>query len=244
MATVYTRLVTSLETAVSNGKVLDVSKLNPDGTGSRKIDPSRRKNIKGIEGFPIVSDNYTTYYLTMQILGPEYLQYANQYYSLYGNTKIPSEIAGITGISTTIRSPRKFGPHIPNFPVHATTPNLITIPTTNTISNINVASPRNTKTSINRSAVIPMINSLDSRSNNNALKGLPVVGLPSPYIHHHRYVSATTPHNPHTHVNLNHHHTQNKPVTNLGFSQPVNPIPSPFVPTNVISSPYIPKKFY
>lgn len=64
-----------------SGKVLDVSNLLPNGTGARAIDKPKtdRSSKRMIRDLPVVSDNYTSYKLAMDMLGPAYASYANDY---------------------------------------------------------------------------------------------------------------------------------------------------------------------
>jgi hypothetical protein len=120
----YTKLVTALNDANANNKVLDVSGLKTDGTGYKKIDMPKttRGNKKWVDNFPVVSDNYGSYMLAMQIFGPDYIQYGDEYYRLYGGNKIiqiPKPVVA--------KSPSRLGPAILNFPVYQNTPAPITI---------------------------------------------------------------------------------------------------------------------
>ena len=130
MTTAYTKLVTALNKAASTGKVLNVSKLSADGTGSRIVDypKSGRGNKRWVEGFPIMSNNYESYRLAMNILekgnpGGGYNQLADKFMTQHGTVKItPSPKAA------GAKSPKLFGPIITNFPTYQNTPALITIP--------------------------------------------------------------------------------------------------------------------
>lgn len=90
MNTAYIKLVQALNKSSQNGKVLDVSELKPDGSGSRIIvvPKTTRGNKKWVPDVPVVSDNYATYALAMSILGEGYLPYAQQYQALHGADKI------------------------------------------------------------------------------------------------------------------------------------------------------------
>lgn len=82
----YTKLVTALNEAQATGKVLDVSNIEADGTGIRKIPAPKttRGTKKWVVDFPVVSDNYQGYAMAMQILGDQYMPLAQQYFQLYG----------------------------------------------------------------------------------------------------------------------------------------------------------------
>ena len=73
--------------AQREGKVIDVSRLTPNGSGLRTILPPTENSSK--KGFPhivgIVSDNYPNYKFAMEILGNQYLPYADAYLSSFGN---------------------------------------------------------------------------------------------------------------------------------------------------------------
>ena len=86
----YTKLVTAYNEAIANNKVLDVSGLQVDGTGSRKINYPKTGNgtKKWVADVPVVSDNYASYHLAMQFLGPDFSGFAQQYLNQYGGQKI------------------------------------------------------------------------------------------------------------------------------------------------------------
>lgn len=123
----YVKLATALNEAVAAGKILDVSGLKPDATGARKINmPKTAKGKKRwVDNFPIVSDNYASYALAMQILGNDYLPLAEKYRATYGDG------IGLIGTQapkvTTAKSPAKLGAPLTAFPVYANTPAPITI---------------------------------------------------------------------------------------------------------------------
>jgi hypothetical protein len=121
----YTKLVTSLNEAVAKGKILDVSAIQADGTGTRKINvPKTAKGTKKWVGdFPVVSDNYNSYSFAMQLLGDEYLPLAQEYLQLYGGQKITK-----TPKATVARTTGHLGPIIPTFPVYAHTPAPVAAP--------------------------------------------------------------------------------------------------------------------
>jgi hypothetical protein len=82
----YLNLVTELYKAVNTGKLLDVSNLNPDGTGAVIIPLSETiYSVKNrVAWFPVVSNNYVKYKLAMDIMGPQYEFYAADYLKLFG----------------------------------------------------------------------------------------------------------------------------------------------------------------
>ena len=123
--TAYNKLVTALNEAVAANKVLDVSGVKEDGTGSRKINtPKTNKGTKKwVADFPVVSDNYASFAIAMRILGNDYLPLADQYYQRHGGQKIMRAPKATT---TTI-APTRLGPVITAFPVFANTPAPITI---------------------------------------------------------------------------------------------------------------------
>ena len=104
----YTRLVTQINLTVDGGKVLDVSTLNPDGTGSLSIKPRINEGVttkKAVDGMPyIVSNNYDSYALAMSILGPDYAQFSNAYMAKYGNAKFTKPVKALKS-TVTVRSP-------------------------------------------------------------------------------------------------------------------------------------------
>jgi hypothetical protein len=77
----YQKLVGMLNSAARNGKVLDVSTIGKDATGIKitNIPKTARGTKKGVEGFPVISNNYESYRYAMEILGPEYAVYAEMY---------------------------------------------------------------------------------------------------------------------------------------------------------------------
>jgi hypothetical protein len=114
-----TKLSSALAAANTEGKVLDVSALQADGTGARriKIPKTTRGTKKWVENFPVVSDNYGSYALAMQLLGPEYAGLSAEYLRLYAGAKqvrAPKEV--------TVRATRRLGETIVAFPVSATAP--------------------------------------------------------------------------------------------------------------------------
>lgn len=123
----YLKLATALNEAVAAGKILDVSGLKPDATGARKINmPKTAKGKKRwVDNFPIVSDNYASYALAMQILGNDYLPLAEKYRATYGDGT--GLIATQAPKATTARSPGRLGAPMTAFPVFANTPAPITI---------------------------------------------------------------------------------------------------------------------
>jgi hypothetical protein len=108
-------LVTALNNAVKSGKVLDVSKLQPNGTGYRIVDiPKTSKGKKRwVDNYPVISNNYDSYALAMKILGPEYEQFAIKYLQMFG--------------STPVVKVQKVVEHKP-IPIPANSPRMITIP--------------------------------------------------------------------------------------------------------------------
>lgn len=67
-------------------QVLDVSSIRPDGTGIRVIDQPRgtRTTKVGVPGVAVVSDNYASYAMAINALGPEYGNYTTRYEQMYG----------------------------------------------------------------------------------------------------------------------------------------------------------------
>lgn len=68
-------------------KVLDVSRIKDSPyklTGIRLINkPSQLSRVKGVEGLPIVSDNPENYDVVLNILGPDYSYYLNEFHRKY-----------------------------------------------------------------------------------------------------------------------------------------------------------------
>jgi hypothetical protein len=122
----YNKLVNALNEAVAVGKGIDVSGLRSDGTGIRKIDLPRtdRGTKKWVGEFPVLSDNYDSYALAMEIFGPEYYGYAQEYINMFGGAKIvrspkvvvpksPPKSPGKYGRPTAIPVPIQAGIQIP-----------------------------------------------------------------------------------------------------------------------------------
>ena len=65
-------------TGLDQGKVLDVSKLEPDGTGARTIDPPTRSRKFGSPDLPIVSADLEHYIMAINMLPGGQTQYATQ----------------------------------------------------------------------------------------------------------------------------------------------------------------------
>ena len=84
-ATARTKLI-DLFNKVPEGRVLDVSVIKPNGTGSKIIDTpkTQRSTKRGIEGLPIVSDNYPAYKFVVETFGGEFAQYAQFYAQQHG----------------------------------------------------------------------------------------------------------------------------------------------------------------
>jgi hypothetical protein len=78
-------LIILLHQAVANDQVVNVSNIKADGSDVSLIPkPIGVSQNKTVYGFPIVSDNYQAYRLAMEMLGPEYSEYADRYMALYG----------------------------------------------------------------------------------------------------------------------------------------------------------------
>ncbi len=75
------RLLNDIEFAKDSGRVLDVSNMSPNTRGIRFITYSNDHigNKFIINNIPIVSNNYESYKLSINILGKEY-QYLSDYY--------------------------------------------------------------------------------------------------------------------------------------------------------------------
>jgi len=88
MTSAYIILTNLIRTAEATGKLVDVSQLKSDGSGVQIIDKNDSNQVskRGINKFPlVVSDNYASYRLAMDIFGPNYIQFANEYLALYGS---------------------------------------------------------------------------------------------------------------------------------------------------------------
>lgn len=83
------RLFRILESADQNDKVVDVSKITVDGKGARmvSIPKTDRSSKKQIEGLNIISDNYESYKLATDILGPQEKIFADAYLYNFGDLK-------------------------------------------------------------------------------------------------------------------------------------------------------------
>ena len=80
------KLISAINKARKDRKAVDVSKIEPSGTGARIINaPTYLSNKRAVNGLPeIVSDNFAGYQTALNILGPEYAGYADQFASQYG----------------------------------------------------------------------------------------------------------------------------------------------------------------
>jgi len=91
---------------VKDGKVLDVSELQEEGTGAKghevpKSDKGKKKwvmlnvnNDLTVEAIPIISNNYAAYDLAVRMLGEEYAPYSQMFLEQHGNityTKKPQK---------------------------------------------------------------------------------------------------------------------------------------------------------
>jgi cell division protein FtsI/penicillin-binding protein 2 len=80
-----TILVLALHAAVNSGGLLNVSSLERNGLGSKRVNRDKHSvTLKMVQEFPVVSDNYVTYRLAMELMGPEYEVYAQLYKERYG----------------------------------------------------------------------------------------------------------------------------------------------------------------
>lgn len=96
MSAAYVKLVTLLNQATDSGKVLDVSGINPDATGIRVVNMPKtaRSSKKHIRDLAVYSNNYNSYRAAMEILGPEFLSYADEFRAEYGAAASPKAAAG------------------------------------------------------------------------------------------------------------------------------------------------------
>lgn len=83
------QLFRMLDSANQNDKVLDVSKITMDGKGARmvSIPKTDRSSKKQIEELNIMSDNYESYKLATDILGPAFSVFADAYLFNFGDLK-------------------------------------------------------------------------------------------------------------------------------------------------------------
>ena len=89
MNTLSNKLLKLIELASNADKVLDVSNMNNSVIGYKTIPiPSSKNNRKGVSGIAVVSNNYTTFHMTMNILGPQYMHFADEYNKLYVKSTI------------------------------------------------------------------------------------------------------------------------------------------------------------
>lgn len=80
-----------LQRARREGRVLDVSNIKEDGTGSLIMDyPGPRSSKVSIPELPtLVSSNYESYKLATELLGETYIKHAYRYYNTYVSPKSP-----------------------------------------------------------------------------------------------------------------------------------------------------------
>jgi len=101
------KLLNMIDTAYQLNKVLDVSKFSADGKGARVISApkSDRSAKKQIGDLNIVSDNYDSYKLAIDILGPEYHVFLESYLDNFGDR---SRSSPRTRSPARSRSPPRF----------------------------------------------------------------------------------------------------------------------------------------
>lgn len=160
----YLKLVTALNAASAAGKVVDVSKIEADATGIRTVVvPKSGKGTKRWVGnFPVISDNHASFRRAMEILGAEYLPYAEQYLALYGAQKTVRAPPTPRLTTVTVKSPRNLGPIITNFPSIQNV-QLITIPTAGTAKGTVLRQPAIIQGTIVRPASPPRVPTLATR---------------------------------------------------------------------------------
>lgn len=124
--TASSKLAIAYTEAEATGKVLDVSGLQADGTGTRKIPVPKttRGTKKWVMGVPVVSDNYASYALAMQLLGPGFAPFAQEYLNLYGGQRIERVARPAQGAT---RPNTRLGEPIGAFPLTATMPATIPV---------------------------------------------------------------------------------------------------------------------
>lgn len=101
MTTAYNKLVTMFNQAVAAGKAIDVSKIKTDGSGALTIvlPKTGRSTKRGFPDFPVYSDNYASYKFAIDIFGPEYLPYAEQYLATFGDGTQAVAVAALPGVA-------------------------------------------------------------------------------------------------------------------------------------------------
>lgn len=84
------KVIKGYNKAQAAGNLLDVSKLQNDGTGYKSVKPPKttRGTKRGIDPVGVVSDNYAAYNLAMTLLGPTFIPYSNLYLTTYGGQQI------------------------------------------------------------------------------------------------------------------------------------------------------------
>ena len=77
------KLLERIDIARRDGRVLDVSFMSPDFTGIRMIHkPGKGSRKIGPEGLPIISSDYNRYKQVIEVLGPKYKVYLDEYIEL------------------------------------------------------------------------------------------------------------------------------------------------------------------
>ena len=75
-----TRLRRFLSNPLAEERVLDVSRMSPNGVGIRSIyKPGSGSRKKGVPGIKVVSSNRENYVTFMKMLGPKYMKYVDEY---------------------------------------------------------------------------------------------------------------------------------------------------------------------
>lgn len=92
--------------AANAGKLLDVSNLQPNGTGARSIYAPQGATTKHrVEGLILASNNRQAFELALQLLGGEFLQYANRYPANIEGQRATYNNQGL--VQAPARSPRQ-----------------------------------------------------------------------------------------------------------------------------------------
>ena len=96
------KLHASYAIAVANRHVLDVSNLQADGVGARSmVYPKTLTGAKKwVDNLPIISNSYYQYAAAMELLGPNYRQFAELFLKQHGNGKFERQ-ATVKRYSTT-----------------------------------------------------------------------------------------------------------------------------------------------
>ena len=135
------KLILALNTAISEGKVLDVSLINTDATGIRIVSaPLTNKSLKKkIGDLQIISNNYESYKYAVDLLGSGYSRYSDDYLKYYGTGEPNLRVSQVNSVplqsSSQLSPPRIKSPSL-LFKLNDTVTNAIQVGKVVDVSNL------------------------------------------------------------------------------------------------------------